>query len=247
MVKVGEIYETNNCGKLKIIEYNGTFNVLVRFIETGFKIITQAGNIKNGTVRDKLAPSIYGVGFEGVGKYSFKNNEKAAAVFLDMLGRCYNKNCQENHPTYIGCTVIKVWHNFQVFCEWFEDNYIKGCHLDKDLLVEGNKIYSNENCLFVKQILNNLFTNNVQKGILPVGVSENHSGYYRAQCVINRVIKCGMSRLIISEAEIDYLKMKSNYILNDVMKQDDFPQVLIEPFTLRVNNMKDRIKLLQNG
>jgi len=67
-----------------------------------------------------------------------------------MLERCHSPQMLKKNPTYIGCSVCSEWHDFQVFCEWFYDNYIEGYHLDKDIKVDNNKIYSPETCLFVK-------------------------------------------------------------------------------------------------
>ena len=52
-------------------------------------------------------------------------------------------------PTYIGCTVCIEWNNFQNFAGWFNENYIEGYDLDKDIKVNGNKVYSPVTCLIV--------------------------------------------------------------------------------------------------
>ena len=55
--------------------------------------------------------------------------------------------------TYIGCTVCELWHNFQNFAEWYDENYsagMEGYHLDKDIKIKGNKVYSPSTCMFVK-------------------------------------------------------------------------------------------------
>ena len=45
--------------------------------------------------------------------------------------------------------MVAEWHNFQVFAKWFDENYMEGFQLDKDIKIEGNKIYSSGTCLFV--------------------------------------------------------------------------------------------------
>ncbi len=102
--------------------------------------------------KDRLCPSVHGVGFIGIGKHSSRDNGKVSksyATWKGMLARCYYPKYQEIYPTYKGCTVHISWHNFQVFAEWFDMNYIKGYHLDKDIKLEGNKVYNSEYCSFV--------------------------------------------------------------------------------------------------
>ena len=59
------------------------------------------------------------------------------------------------------CSVYEGWHNFQNFAKWYEDNYYEieeeQMHLDKDILVKGNKVYSPDTCVFVPETINGLF------------------------------------------------------------------------------------------
>ncbi len=76
-----------------------------------------------------------------------------------MLERCYDKAWQDKYKTYQGCAVHPDWHNFQTFARWHKDNYPNDgvtYHLDKDILVDGNKIYSESTCLFVTQADNTI-------------------------------------------------------------------------------------------
>lgn len=149
---VGHIHPTTNCGDLKVLEYTNSRKVLVQFVDTGFVALAMAHNIRNGCVRDPYIPTVLGIGFLGDGCYKSKRGNtmtKMYQVWHDMLRRCYSAEYQENQPTYIGCSVCDDWHNFQVFGEWFEDNYISGYHLDKDSLVKGNKVYSPDTCAFI--------------------------------------------------------------------------------------------------
>ena len=71
-------------------------------------------------------------------------------VWRSMLQRCYMQN--ESQKTYIGCSVVNEWHNFQNFAKWFELNWPKDgglYELDKDIKVKGNKTYGPDFCLFV--------------------------------------------------------------------------------------------------
>ena len=71
-----------------------------------------------------------------------------------MLERCYSAKFQEDNPTYRGCSVAEEWLTFSVFKDWMEKQDWEGNQLDKDLLFEGNKVYSAETCVFVTRMVN---------------------------------------------------------------------------------------------
>ena len=58
---IGEIFSTKSWGDLKIIEYNGNRKVRVKFVKTGYEVVTSLNSIKKGCVRDRLLPSVYGL------------------------------------------------------------------------------------------------------------------------------------------------------------------------------------------
>jgi hypothetical protein len=108
------------------------------------------------------------------------------------MQRCYNKRQQVKQPTYVGCLVDERWDNFQVFAKWYEENYISGFALDKDILFKGNKIYSPETCCFVPQEINNLITkNDKRRGKYPLGVSKNGSGFAARANIKGEAINLG--------------------------------------------------------
>jgi hypothetical protein len=103
---------------------------------------------------------VYGIGIYEKGKHSaYENGKKCKAytAWNSMLERCYSSIYQERHPTYICCTVCDEWLEFQVFADWHEENHPKdgnSYHLDKDLKIIGNKVYSPSTCLFVSSAVN---------------------------------------------------------------------------------------------
>ena len=144
--------------------------------------------------RDPYAPTVFGVGYHGVGIYAPSNNgvhTQASRMWKGMLNRCYNIKYLEKKPTYKGCEVCPEWHNFQNFAKWHEDNYyeIEGqeMHLDKDILTKGNRIYSPETCVFVPEAINSLLTKRQScRGDLPIGVHFCSKGKkYIAQCGVS--------------------------------------------------------------
>jgi hypothetical protein len=115
---------------------------------------------------------LFGVGIFGEPGYTRKH--KSYMVWYNMLARCYSEKEQKRcAATYFDCLVVNEWHNFQTFSEWYYKNYVDGWHLDKDILIKGNKIYGPDTCCFVPKEINNLFTSGKKiRGEFPVGINK---------------------------------------------------------------------------
>lgn len=154
-MQVGTIHKTNNSGNLEIIKYKNAKNVSVRFIATNTSKITTSGAIREGLVKDQFSPCVYGVGFMGDGIHQSRSNGKVNPAYKSwthMLERCYSEKLHAAHPTYLNCSVSSEWESFQVYADWYFDNYPKDGKeyaLDKDILIKGNKLYSSSTCMFV--------------------------------------------------------------------------------------------------
>lgn len=134
----------------------------------------------------------YSVGFNSGGKYKTRAGSKIAPAYQlwrNMLRRCYDTECQERFPTYKGCSVSENWFDYQVFADWFYSHKYSnlGFHLDKDILVSNNKVYSPDACCFVPSELNNLFTDSAaSRGKFPQGVYLNkRSNKYMARLTVD--------------------------------------------------------------
>ena len=119
-----------------------------------------------------------------VGTYDLPNNTQYAAVrnkWKLMLSRCYYQKHIAVRPSYGECSVCDEWLTFSNFKKWFEDpknGYQEGYHLDKDILVKGNKLYSPDTCCFVPQEINALFHAHIRsKNLTPVGVRKRRERY----------------------------------------------------------------------
>lgn len=169
--QVGESY-TNKYGRYEIIKILPHKKALVKFENTGTIVEGSICNIRKGSVKDFNSPEIFGVGYIGC----FRNNERtskdrAYIVWRNMLMRCYDEKTYIKHPTYQDCTVCEEWHNYSNFKQWFDENYIEGYVIDKDILFKGNKVYSSETCCFVPNEINALFTKRQNhRGEFPIGV-----------------------------------------------------------------------------
>lgn len=124
---------------------------IIMFVETGYTVNAQLSNIPTGKIKDKREPSVYGVGYLDCDIYIPARGSgeirRAYDLWCNMLRRAYyDKN---------GSSVDVRWHSFKNFLnslseihgyeEWLHHDY----HLDKDILIRGNKIYSRDTCLFV--------------------------------------------------------------------------------------------------
>ena len=109
----------------------------------------------------------------------------------NMFQRCYSGKYQARQPTYIGCTVTKEWLSFSNFKSWMEKQDWQGKELDKDLLVQGNKLYSPTTCLFVTREINSLLNDHkANRGLYPIGVSfKKQNNKFRAHISINGKLK----------------------------------------------------------
>lgn len=158
----GKLFPTKQSGNLEVLEYVSATEVTVRFIETGYTTKCRLANIVSGQIKDRLKPSVYGVGIVGE-KYPLENGKqsKEYSVWVRMLDRCYSTT-NDTRKTYEGCEVTSSFRYFPFFKDWCHNQVgfgEKGFALDKDILVKGNKVYSPETCCFVPQEINNLLTN----------------------------------------------------------------------------------------
>lgn len=103
-----------------------------------------------------------------------KTTEQAYIVWHSMLNRCYSKKYQSKRNTYYNVSVCEEWHKFSNFKKWFDEHYVDGWQLDKDILVKGNREYAPNKCCFVPQELNTIILKSQKtRGKYPIGVSFN--------------------------------------------------------------------------
>lgn len=142
---------------------------------------------------------VYGVGINDR-RYPTLVDGKIAmeyALWKRMLERCYSPALHKKRPTYTGCSVSEPFKHFSYFREWathqvgfnyFDEGVV--WPLDKDLLVKGNKVYSEYTCVFVPRKINMLLIKrDAARGVHPIGVSwDKIGGCYRASCRVDGVL-----------------------------------------------------------
>ncbi len=125
---------------------------------------------------------ICGVGINDKTRPSSINGKitKEYNLWLNMLHRCYDPKKHARSPTYVGCSVSDNFKNYSYFYDWCHnqtgfgnfDEDGRDWHLDKDILIRDNKIYSEDNCVFVPCKINMLLVKrDSARGPYPIGVT----------------------------------------------------------------------------
>ena len=174
---VGKVFKSTSSGNFKILKYNDKTNVEIQFLNTGYETVAQLGHIRNGKVKDQYSPSVYGIGIVGT-KYLISEGgvlTKEYTLWKSMLKRCYSDVYKKKNQTYIGCEVSNKFKSYEYFYEWCHKQIGFGnqdWHLDKDLLIKGNKVYSESTCVFIPREINSLLTKRTaSRGEYLIGVS----------------------------------------------------------------------------
>ena len=179
---IGKVCKSKSSGDFKILKYNDAKDVEIQFINTGFEMVARLGHIRNGNVKDPYAASVHGVGVTGT-KYPITVNggvlTKEYILWKNMLQRCYNDTLKKKYPTYKDCEVSENFKSYEYFYEWCHEQIGFGVdgngnpfQLDKDLLIKGNKVYSESTCVFIPSEINSLLTKcTASRGEYLIGVS----------------------------------------------------------------------------
>ena len=174
---VGKILKSKNFGDFKILKYNDSYNVEIQFLKTGFETKVQLVQVKSGEIKDPYSPSVFGVGIFGTKYPSTINgrNIKEYVLWQRMLERCYSDGFKKKNPTYIDCEVSENFKSYEYFYEWCYKQIgfcVGGFELDKDLLLKGNKVYSENTCIFIPAEINLLLIKrDASRGEHLIGVS----------------------------------------------------------------------------
>ena len=109
-----------------------------------------------------------------------------------MLERCYSDTYKKKYPTYIGCEVSENFKSYEYFYEWCNRQIGFGnegnespFHLDKDLLIKGNKVYNESTCVFLPKEINSLLTKSTaSRGEHLIGVHwcKTHKAFVAQVC-----------------------------------------------------------------
>ena len=165
---VGKIYKSNTGSAVEVISGGSKVGFAeVKFLATGCIKEVLVASLKKGMVKDPCSPTVNGVGFMGIGEYTTSQDGKHTpqyAAWKSMMKRAYSAKYHILKPTYSKVTICKEWHNFQNFASWYDNHYVSGYELDKDILQHGveSKVYSPDTAVYVPSEVNN-FIQDVSK------------------------------------------------------------------------------------
>ena len=127
---LGKVFTSKNYGDFKVVEYLGAANIKLVFLNTGYQTTVTSSSIRQGCIKDRLAPSVCGVGVIGEEVCSDKDgkSEYPYKVWGSMLQRCYGESTQKRQPMYIGCTVAEPFRYYPTFKAWFLEQPYKSHH-----------------------------------------------------------------------------------------------------------------------
>ena len=183
----GLVFNTNNSGKCVVVNYTNYDDVTVKFVETGYETKTRMDNLKLGKVKAYLHPSIYGKGILGEGFKQSDSQSYSFQLWKNMLKRCYSEVSFKKSPSYEQCLTSETFNHYQQFKTWCNQQLgfgNTGWELDKDILVKGNKVYSEDTCCFVPKEINLLLVKHDKgRGNYSLGVDYHKSRkQFRARC-----------------------------------------------------------------
>ena len=179
---------------------------------------------------NKSSGLVHGIGTND-GKYPIKKDDKLTReydLWKSLLRRCTSKLWCE-HPTYIGTTCSENFKSYTLFYEWcskqvgFRNIDEKGnsWQIDKDILIKGNKVYSEDTCVFVPQRINVLLTKrNTKRGELPIGVCwDNIARMFLAQCNNGSGTSKNLGRFKTKEKAFQAYKTFKEALIKEVAEQ----------------------------
>jgi len=160
--------------------------------------------------RMKVSNLVHGVGWVDVEVTA--NNKAAYEVWRHMLRRACADELKKRKPSYSITTVSEEWKTFSNFLKFYTGEYKEGCHLDKDILVADNKVYSAATCCFVPPAINGLVVNlvNDRKG----AYYDKNKNKYRSSISIEGKTKNLGNYDSVEDAQKAYLSAKKIHVIN---------------------------------
>ena len=132
---------------------------------------------------------VFGVGVNDCYELIRKGDKISSCyqAWTNMLQRCYSLAWHKKYPTYIGCQVCEEWLYYSKFKKWYEENYREGFELDKDILIDGERVYGPKTCAFVPHYINSIARKHRRKKI----PSYTNKAYKHKKEIADKALACG--------------------------------------------------------
>jgi len=179
--KIGYKFTTLQGYEVKIVDIINSQRCVVEY-ENGFQLVgVEKKIIENRNVKYPFHPTVFGIGFIGVGKHNstistyvgtqkYTELNPAYKVWQAMLSRCYCPKTKMRKLNNRNATVHPKWLNYQNFARWFNENYIEGFEISKDFLIPNSTEFSEDTCCFLPSELRNSLMNLNNKNMVFMGV-----------------------------------------------------------------------------
>ena len=215
----GSVFKTKNYGDVVVLEYNNARDVTIKFLNTGNVRKIATSELKKGEIRDNEAFPVYKVGVMDIPNELKRGqpNPREYSIWNGVRQRCYNENIRHLTPSYQEAEMSENFKRYSYFKDWcnkqigFDQD---GWQLDKDILIKGNKIYSEDNCCFVPPEINTLILKADRiRGKYPIGVYEDkQAGKFKVRISVEGKQKHVGRYYCEKEAFYAYKVAKEQYI-----------------------------------
>ena len=166
--------------------------------------------------------------------------------WTSMLSRCYSEKELEKYPTYRGCGVCEEWKYFSNFKRWMEHQDWQGRCLDKDFLVERNKVYSEYTCVFIPNKVNGFINaHGNARGEYPIGVNlkkGSKKNPYYSQCNDGSGNQMYLGLFPTPEEAHQAWLQKKLEVCNDYLEEFKEEPLIIKGLTRIKNKLEHHIK-----
>ena len=148
---------------------------------------------------------VHGLGINDIDYHATSPCYRKWKSILERTSPTYSRKAYRN------VSICEEWLTFSNFKQWFDENYVEGFAIDKDLLSPSdNKIYSPQTCCFLPRIINNAIKECPTDK--PIGIRSWAKGRYRV--VLSAYAKQTLVGYYYSfeEAQLAYKSAKKQYI-----------------------------------
>ena len=161
----------------------------------------------------------------GVKDVKYPANIKEYDLWRQMICRCTEEYLSKR-PSYVGTSCSENFKSYTFFYEWCHNQVGFGnidekgnCwQIDKDLLVKGNKLYSEDTCVFIPLRVNGLIVKRDKaRGDHPIGVTfDKERGKFFVQCGTGKGTKSNLGRYETVEEAFQVYKTFKEALIREV-------------------------------